>query len=204
MPLYNPLAVMRLRSDQGVQHKVSHAAYGKVRNNNTKNHQGWDLYAPEGTDTFAIAEGVVLWIEPNDVGDYGKQVLIQFNLIGSSDQSSSETRYAFYAHLSEVLVKSGDFVKAKQVIAKTGLTGNAKKTKNYPHLHFEIRDTSKQLGKGLVGRVDPATVLGYYLLSANSAQIGGIDDSVEMVCRASTTPLPVDRSPPLGSNGRQP
>lgn len=191
MPLHNPLAVMRLRSDQAVQHKVSHAGFGKVRNNNTKNHQGWDLYAPEGTDVYAVADGMVVWMKEG--GDYGKQLLVQFNLDGSSFLTSAETRYAFYAHLSDILVQPGVFVTAKQVIAKAGVTGNA--SKKYPHLHFEVRTTDKHLGPGLMGRVDPAAVFGYYLLSNNTAQIGGIEDNVEMVCRASAKPLPADRSP---------
>lgn len=40
-----------------------------------------------------------------------------------------------YAHLSEIYVKTGDFVTSKQVIGKSGNTGNS----TGPHLHFGLR-----------------------------------------------------------------
>ena len=63
-----------------------------------------------------------------------------------------QIKYLRYCHLSEVNVKVGDTVKAGQVIAKTGVTGNASGTRA-PHLHFEI--AYEMRGKGLVNRVDP-------------------------------------------------
>jgi murein DD-endopeptidase MepM/ murein hydrolase activator NlpD len=195
MPLYNPLAVMRLRSDKAVQYRLAHAGYGKVRNNNTKNHQGWDLYASEGTPAFALGDGLVMWTmtDPSNWGDYGRQLLIQFNGDGSSVQSSSTAYYAFYAHLSKIAVVPGAFVKAKDVVAFTGTSGNAEVA--YPHLHFEIRSTAKPLGKGLAGRIDPSEVLGRYLLSNNTAQVGGVEDQVQMVCRVADTPALAGQPP---------
>lgn len=40
-----------------------------------------------------------------------------------------------YGHFSEIYVKTGDFVTSKQVIWKSGNTGNS----TWPHLHFWIR-----------------------------------------------------------------
>jgi murein DD-endopeptidase MepM/ murein hydrolase activator NlpD len=195
MPLYNPLAVMRLRSDQGVQHKVSHAGFGMVRNAGKRWHQGWDLYASVGTPAFAIADGMVVWTRDTGGDDFGLQLLMQFNSDGSPGfHSTKSTRYAFYAHLSAIFVKPNDYVKAKREIALTGISGNAHKTPKYPHLHFEIRvNPSQHLHKGGDGRIDPAEIFGPHLLANNSAQIGGVD-TVHMVCRThADQPVPVDQ-----------
>ena len=68
------------------------------------------------------------------------------------DPNTMQIKYIRYCHLSEVNVKVGDIVKAGQVIAKSGVTGNASGTRA-PHLHFEI--AFEMRGKGLVNRVDP-------------------------------------------------
>ena len=68
------------------------------------------------------------------------------------DPNTMQVKYIRYCHLSEVNVKIGDTVKAGQVIAKTGTTGNASGT-HAPHLHFEI--AFEMRGKGLTNRVDP-------------------------------------------------
>lgn len=187
---------MRLRSDHGVQYKVAHAGFGPVRNAGKRWHQGWDLYAPVGTPAFAISDGMVVWTRDTGNEDFGLQLLLQFNLDGSLGfHSSKSTRYAFYAHLSAILAKSGEYVKARSEIALTGISGNAHKTPQYPHLHFEVRvRASKHLHKKGDGRIDPAEILGRHLLANNSAQIGGVD-TVHMVCRAHTDqPVPVDQT----------
>ena len=68
------------------------------------------------------------------------------------DSNTMQIKYIRYCHLSEVNVKIGDTVKAGQVIAKSGVTGNASGT-HAPHLHFEI--AFEMRGKGLINRVDP-------------------------------------------------
>jgi murein DD-endopeptidase MepM/ murein hydrolase activator NlpD len=145
-----------------------------------RGHQGWDLVAEVGTPAFAIADGYIAWTR--DIGDLGKQLLLQFDngLQSTKYQCSNTTLFAFYAHLSEFLVDRLSFVKGGQAIAKTGITGNA--IAKYPHLHFEIRTTSADLGRGLRGRLDPSAVLGGQLLSCTSEQIGGVD-SVRMLSR---------------------
>ena len=58
-------------------------------------------------------------------GSYG-------NLVKVDHGNGVET---WYAHTSKMLVKAGDAVKAGDVIAKVGSTGNS----TGPHLHLEIR-----------------------------------------------------------------
>ena len=43
--------------------------------------------------------------------------------------------YSYYAHLSEVLVQEGDYVKRGDIIAKSGNTGRV----TGPHLHYALR-----------------------------------------------------------------
>ena len=60
------------------------------------------------------------------------------NLVAISHGNSVET---YYGHCSKVLVKVGQTVKAGDIIAKVGSTGNS--TGN--HLHFEIRINGSQI-----------------------------------------------------------
>jgi len=192
--LYNPLEVMRLRNDAGVKFNSIGATFGPdVRTYNDgrpKKHQGWDLYAQVGTPVFAISDGVVAWTR--DEGDYGKQLLLKLNRDGSVKRKSVDGAvYAFYAHLSKILVKD-PYVKGGQNIAETGTTGKGKNAPDprYPHLHFEIRTTDR-IGDP-EGRLDPSVILGAQLLSCTSAEIGGVD-TVQMVCRITGQPTPVSK-----------
>ena len=81
---YYPIEIVEMR-EQGLASPVS-ATYGRVRNNNTRNHQGWDLHAPVGTHCYAIAAGVVEWIKNS--GSYGQQLGIRFFKDGSAETSA--------------------------------------------------------------------------------------------------------------------
>jgi murein DD-endopeptidase MepM/ murein hydrolase activator NlpD len=111
-----------------------HPVTGQVRV-----HQGTDLAAAEGTPVVAAFSGrveIAGWL-----GGYGLIVVI-------SHGDTLETRYA---HLSEVLVKTGQEVKQGTVIGLVGSTGLA----TGPHLHFEIWQKMKD---GLVA-IDPTPQL---------------------------------------------
>jgi len=146
------------------------ASFGKVRNWNTqqhaytKTHQGWDLEAPVGTPCRAIADGLIEYVGLHP--QFGHQVVLRFSKSGNRVQSiPGDTLFAHYAHLSTVLVQTGQSVMAGQIIAHTGISGNA--SANAPHLHFEIRTTSDPSpGLGAVGRLDPAAVLGHHHLQS--------------------------------------
>lgn len=90
-----------------------------------RQHTGTDFAARIGTPVYATADGVVDMADSGWNGGYGKLVKL----------THSFGFKTYYAHLSEVLVKSGAFVKKGQLIAKTGNSG----VSTGPHLHYEVR-----------------------------------------------------------------
>ncbi|MEI2299839.1 M23 family metallopeptidase [Ensifer sp. MJa1] len=86
-------------------------------------HAGIDFRATTGTRIRSTAPGTVT--NAGLTGGYGNMVEIDHG-------NGVSTRYA---HLSAVLVRVGDQVKAGEVIAKSGNTGRS----TGPHLHYEIR-----------------------------------------------------------------
>ncbi|OCP18985.1 MULTISPECIES: M23 family metallopeptidase [unclassified Ensifer] len=86
-------------------------------------HAGIDFRATVGTRIRAAAPGTVT--NAGLTGGYGNMVEIDH---GNGVASR-------YAHLSTVLVKVGDRIKAGDVVGKSGNTGRS----TGPHLHYEIR-----------------------------------------------------------------
>ena len=86
-------------------------------------HRGLDIAAPGGTPIKAAASGKVIW--SGYKGSYGNLVKID----------SGKGVVAYYGHCSKLYVSAGEQVKAGDVIATVGSTGNS--TGN--HLHFEIQ-----------------------------------------------------------------
>jgi murein DD-endopeptidase MepM/ murein hydrolase activator NlpD len=146
------------------------ASYGYVRNWNGKSkeytrfHQGWDLEAADGTLCYAIKDGTITHCGTHK--DFGKNIVLKFLC---DRPEKGETLFAFYAHLSKILVSIGDGVSAGDIIGRTGHTGIA--TASAPHLHFEIRNVPQASpGKGKTGRINPGEVLGYgYLVCEPSS-----------------------------------
>lgn len=86
-------------------------------------HNGEDIGAPLGTDVAATNDGVVRITVDHFFS--GKGVIVDHGL----------GFYSMYFHLSEILVKDGDLVKAGQIIGKVGSTGRA----TGPHLHWGVK-----------------------------------------------------------------
>ena len=86
-------------------------------------HKGIDLAAPEGTKVYACKGGKVA-IASYDM-TYGNYIILDHE---NKTQS-------VYAHLSAMLVKTGEEISRGAVIGKVGSTGAS----TGPHLHFEIR-----------------------------------------------------------------
>jgi murein DD-endopeptidase MepM/ murein hydrolase activator NlpD len=103
-------------------------------------HTGVDYAVPVGTDVLAVADGEIT--NANWGKSYGVQIVQKL-----------DGGWFIYAHLSKALVKPGDKVKAGQVIAKSGNTGNS----TGPHLHAELR-TKAHWSSGT--DLDPAALIG--------------------------------------------
>ena len=91
-------------------------------------HHGLDYVASLGTKVYATGNGIVTLSKYSRKG-YGNEVIIDHSF-------GFSTRYA---HLSEILVKTGDSVKRGQVIGLVGSTGKS----TGPHLHYEVRSHNK-------------------------------------------------------------
>ncbi len=87
-------------------------------------HSGTDIGAPEGTPILAIADGKVTGAD--HMGGYGLTVVIEHN---------NGTLETLYAHMSEVLVRPGEWVPQGTIIGRVGSTGLS----TGPHLHFEVK-----------------------------------------------------------------
>lgn len=86
-------------------------------------HTGIDYAVPVGTDVHAVADGQIVadtWGQA-----YGTQIVQKL-----------DGGWFIYGHLSSKLVKPDDNVKAGQVIAKSGNSGNS----TGAHLHVELRN----------------------------------------------------------------
>ena len=136
-PCKNPLGTKELQLRPGL------GAFGGNAQRTRGIHGGVDLLAPAGSDVTAADEGVVQF--RNEPGGFGTYAVVWHG--GSA---------TVYAHLSGTAdgLKTGDRVKAGQVIGSTGSTGNAEGTP--PHLHFEIWTDFQKVGRGgTEGRRDP-------------------------------------------------
>jgi murein DD-endopeptidase MepM/ murein hydrolase activator NlpD len=116
-----PLRFFRVTSDFGLR---SNPVTGNVAM-----HQGMDLAAPEGTEVFAAAEGIVIGLGFDTV--YGNYIII----------SHSERWTSIYGHLQKIETLLQSNVKSGSLIGRVGSTGQS----TGPHLHFELRHDGKPL-----------------------------------------------------------
>ena len=100
--------------------------FGSVRimNGQPRNpHNGEDISAPQGTEVAATNDGVVRLTVDHFFS--GRGIFVDHGL----------GFYSMYFHLSEILVKDGDLIKAGQIIGKVGATGRATGS----HLHWGVK-----------------------------------------------------------------
>lgn len=147
------------------KNSLSHT-FGMVRKNadgSPRAHQGWDLYAKEGTAVYAIADGQVEYASTR-----AALGLLLVTSIGDTGY------YSTYAHLKSILVKPGEYVKRGQLVGFSGNTGNAENMKGPDeHLHLEIR-TAVLTGLGLTGRISPLQVFGVCPLKKSEYRQGSL------------------------------
>ena len=86
-------------------------------------HKGIDIAVPTGTPIKAAERGRVLWATWK--GGSGLCVIVEH----------PNGLHSYYMHCSKILVKRGQWVSRRQVIAKVGETGLA----TGPHLHFSLQ-----------------------------------------------------------------
>ncbi|SHH63937.1 Murein DD-endopeptidase MepM and murein hydrolase activator NlpD, contain LysM domain [Sporobacter termitidis DSM 10068] len=109
-----------------------------------RTHTGVDIGAKYGASIEASDSGTVIIAKYSS--SYGNYVVI--------DHGNGYT--TLYAHMSQILVKSGAKVQQGAVIGKVGATGDA----TGPHLHFEISQNGS--------RINPLQFFTNYTLSASA------------------------------------
>jgi murein DD-endopeptidase MepM/ murein hydrolase activator NlpD len=136
------------------------SAWGTPRRNHL--HRGIDIGAPEGTAIHSVDDGMVV-MSFDDYGSFGKLVAIRHD----------DGIITYYAHNSKNLVREGDRVRAGEVIAQVGSTGNA----TCSHVHFEVHVGGQA--------VDPMLALGVVPVQEQSDP-----DSDEPALPAGNPPAP--------------
>ena len=99
-------------------------------------HFGLDIAAPQGTDVYAPADGLITMTHPDMYFSGGTIILDHGQGLSSS-----------FLHLSKILVENGTFVKQGDLIARIGATGRA----SGPHLDWRMNWLDR--------RVDPQALL---------------------------------------------
>ena len=142
--------------------------FGSVRvmNGKPRNpHNGEDIGAPVGTDVAATNDGVVRLTVDHIFS--GRGVFVDHGL----------GFYSMYFHLSEILVKDGDLVKAGQIIGKVGATGRA----TGPHLHWGVKLNG--------ARVNPYSILDLPLKNGSTSAV--------TISTPAPEPAPAQKSVPI-------
>jgi murein DD-endopeptidase len=146
---------------------------GKTFSGDEKKNESYLCY---GQKVHAVANGVVTEVKdgiPQNVpGIDSRAVPITLETVGGNHiiLDIGNGVYAFYAHLQpgSLKVKVGDHVKAGEVIALLGNSGNSTE----PHLHFHLIDRSSPLGgEGLPFAYPSYSLLGKGSLDGDAAKI---------------------------------
>ncbi|MEX0271655.1 M23 family metallopeptidase [Leptolyngbyaceae cyanobacterium UHCC 1019] len=111
-------------------------------------HRGIDLGAAYGSPVVAAKSGQIYLADM--YGGYGLTVIVQHNAM----------QQTLYAHMSQLFVKPGEWVRQGQLIGQVGSTGSS----TGPHLHFEFLQQTAQGWNA----IDPAAVFMQAISTAQS------------------------------------
>jgi murein DD-endopeptidase MepM/ murein hydrolase activator NlpD len=112
---------------QRIDRMSSPAHIGKLRN-------AIDFIVAENTPVLAAADGVVTFVNDNsNIGGPSIEYWHGSNFIVIQHPNSEYSRYDHLAHRSAV-VRTGQYIKRGQVIARVGMTGFT----YVAHLHFQV------------------------------------------------------------------
>ena len=109
-------------------------------------HHGVDMPNRVGTPVRAGGDGTVIWVSNPDDDErsvfqgspsYGNVIVIEHDF-----SYRGQTLWTLYAHLEDMLVEEGQFVRAGDAIALLGNTGRS----TGPHVQFEVRVGSNDYG----------------------------------------------------------
>lgn len=121
-------------------------------------HRGIDLGAAYGSPVVAAKSGRIYLADM--YGGYGLTVIVQHNPM----------QQTLYAHMSQLFVKPGEWVKQGQLIGQVGSTGAS----TGPHLHFEFLQQTAQGWSAL----NPAEVFEQAIAMAQAQNIQRIAKSL--------------------------
>ena len=107
-------------------------------------HDGDDFYSIKGSDAVATESGWVHWAG-RKLSNWGAGKFIELH--HPAVELPGDDELSRYLHLSEVLVKKGDWVEQGQVIGKVGCTGQCKS----PHVHYGLMRLKSGLKPSLSG-----------------------------------------------------
>ena len=159
--------------------------YGSTQNGVREEHHGVEFNNPTGTIVFAAADGIVEYAGKDDTIVFAEYNDFYGNLIILRHESiiNNDVLYTLYAHLSEIKVREGQLVKAKQIIGKVGTTGTAIGS----HLHFEVRvdtntyNSTENPELWVKFNNDPETNTEYGALSISISEAYTIQNNAEII-----------------------
>lgn len=128
-------------------------------------HEALDIFVREGTGIRAPAAGVVVASGDDWVGSWRRRVGLVYESGGLSRRAGNGVvifdpalgAYFYFAHLRPgVRVRTGDIVRAGQLLGTVGNTGNASQPGHGRHLHFAYKRAGEECGvDGVLVPIDP-------------------------------------------------